>query len=267
MRVKSRASQTMAIRSWVVVMGRSARRSTMSAGDLRGVGLRRRVRGGPSASSRSDMRLTSAEAGWPRVGSIRMSSGPGLAVGEAAGRVVDLRAGDAEVGEDAVDLFDAGLGEDGRQGGEVVVERGRTCAVGRRLRGGRGAASMLAGSKSMPIRRPPGAEAVEECGGVAAEAERAVDDDLAGAGVEGVEHLVEEDGDVAGGHGYFKSTVGLSGGCGEQVAWLARLSGEVALDEVFDGPDQVLPLLAGGAEDAHAPPRRPPRWCRPGGRR
>ena len=98
------------------------------AGDLRGVGLVAEFERA-SASSGSERRLSRAEAGWPRVGSMHVER-TRAAVGESAGGVVDLRAGHANVRDYRVSALDAGLGEDGREGGEVGLKEVEVAADG-----------------------------------------------------------------------------------------------------------------------------------------
>ena len=105
-----------------------------------------------SASSGSERRLSRAEAGWPRVGSMHVER-TRAAVGESAGGVVDLRAGHANVRDYRVSALDAGLGEDGREGGEVGLKEVEVAADGFEFAR---AAVRFEGSKSMPMSRPPG---------------------------------------------------------------------------------------------------------------
>ncbi len=72
-----RASQMIAMRSCVVVIGVVPRRSTMSRA-MCGASVSSPSSRIAVASSSSLMRLTSFQAGVPRVGSMRMSSGPGF---------------------------------------------------------------------------------------------------------------------------------------------------------------------------------------------
>jgi 16S rRNA (cytosine1402-N4)-methyltransferase len=73
---ESRASQTIAVRASVVSIGAVRRRSTIRRA-IFAPSVSSPSSKNASASSASLRRLLRAEAGWPRVGSIRMSSGPG----------------------------------------------------------------------------------------------------------------------------------------------------------------------------------------------
>src|SRR5690349_904515 len=62
----------------------------------------------------------------------------GAAVGKAAGGIIDLRAGDADVGEDGIDTLDTFRGEDLVDAGEVGVVKGEVAADGFELDAGEG---------------------------------------------------------------------------------------------------------------------------------
>ena len=130
----------------------------------------------------------------PRVGVHAHVEGAGGAVAEAAGGVVDLGAGDADVGEHGVDFLDAGLGQHGRQRGEVVVEEGEASG-GDRSQAGLGEGEV--GGVEVDADQPAGGgDAAEQFGGVATEADGAVDDGVTGLGAKDAENGVEQDGEV-----------------------------------------------------------------------
>ncbi len=119
----------------------------------------------------------------------------GFFVGEAAGGVVDLGGGDADVGEDGVDVGDIFSGEDGGDGGEVVVVKREVAGDFLEVDLGEGE---VGGVEVDGDEFSGGSEAAEDFTGVSAEAEGAVEDGLARAWVEDAEEFGEEDGDVSG---------------------------------------------------------------------
>src|SRR5688572_252316 len=120
---------------------------------------------------------------------------PRPAVGEAARGIIDLRAGDADVGEDAVDALDPGLREHGRQRGEVVVEQLEVRAD----RGQRRLGALEVGRVEVdPDHAAARTDAPEQCGRMPAQADGAVDERLARLRVEHAQRRVEQHGDVAG---------------------------------------------------------------------
>lgn len=132
--------------------------------------------------------------------------GPRAAVGEAASGVIDLCAGDADVGEDGVYFFDAcSLKDCWKRGEVVVVELEAHCAFAAfHALQNDACGGDVGGVEVDGDEAAVGLDALENRGGMAAEAEGAIDDGLAGLGIERGEGVVEEDGGVAGvefGHG------------------------------------------------------------------
>lgn len=124
----------------------------------------------------------------------------GLAVGEATVGIVDLRAGDADVGEDGINggFGDFQIGEYAGKIAEVGVddvEADSTVAALDFLELDAGFDD-VGGVEIEGDEAAVWLEAFEDCRGMATEAECAIDDGLAGLGIEELENVLEEDGDV-----------------------------------------------------------------------
>lgn len=127
----------------------------------------------------------------------------GPTIGEAAGRIVDLGAGHAEIGKNRIDAWcglsfhkrHSGLYEHAGERGEVVVEEIETAARPLELRPCR---DDVGGVKVHADEAAVGTETLEYRRGMAAEANRAVHNGLAGLGREDIKDFPEKDRDVGG---------------------------------------------------------------------
>ena len=167
----------MAIKSSVVVMGRifgvgrSGRR-------FAGRRFRRRVREGPIAI-RLGRDLVDDGGGGAAAGGVHPHvQRAGLTIGKTADGIVDLRAGHAKVGEDRIDPFDAAGRQNGGQCGEVAVMSSKLPPIRRAFRG----RSRCWRDRNQSRSTAGWTDPFEDRGRVAAQAEGAVDDDLARAG-------------------------------------------------------------------------------------
>jgi len=104
-----------------------------------------------------------------------------LAEAEASRRVIELWAGHAEVEEHAVDAIEAGLGSDGRQVPEVALAQdGRRAGAGKPGRRHVQRCSVAVDTKQAPA----GPDSLQDQTRVATEADRAVDNDRTGPGLQ-----------------------------------------------------------------------------------
>jgi len=110
--------------------------------------------------------------------------------GEAAVGFVELMAGDAEVDEDAIEAADADFGEDLGEVAEVAVQGAELITEGSEAMCGG-----LEGGVILVHADDAGAE-FEDGFGVAAAAEGAIEEELAGAGFEGGEDFIQKDRDM-----------------------------------------------------------------------
>ena len=183
----------MAVSCSVVVIGRSFALADDEPGDLRGVGFIAQFEQCVGQFALADP-VDDGGGGLAARGVHAHVQRAGLAIGEPAGRVVDLRAGDAQVGQDAHRRCR------GRPRPERSAGR-RSCCETVRNSPPMAASfwrrdAILAGSKSMAMSRPPG-WIRQDGGGMTAEPERAIDDDLARPGVEDIEHISQQDGNMS----------------------------------------------------------------------
>ena len=149
-------------------------------GDLRGVGFVAEFEEGGSEFVFGEA-IDEGRGGLAARGVHAHIEGAGGAVGEAAGGVVDLGGGDAEVGEDGVGFFNAGLCEDGGQGGEVGLEELEVL-----FGAGDGREAFVCDGEAGGVKVDAeefafGEDAFEEFGGMAPKTQGAIDDDVAGA--------------------------------------------------------------------------------------
>lgn len=156
---------------------------------------------------------------------------------EAARRIVDLHAGDAEIGEDRVAGGEGFAGENCGQAGEIAVKKAQGVGRGMALFGEAGARALeLCAVDVEADERAGGLDGAEKRGGVTAVAERAIGDDFSGIQMQCGTDSVEEDRHVcAGGSAALGANVlvhigeALGGVFLIALVILARVSAGVAL--------------------------------------
>ena len=121
---------------------------------------------------------------------------PIVLVADAAGGVVDLHAGNAEVGKDNVVTVDLFWAQDIGDAGEIHVVH----SEGRRVAAETAAGLFQFDGVEIKADEPAGlADTSDKFPGMAAIAEGAIGDDVAGLGIEAGHHLFDEDGNMGSG--------------------------------------------------------------------
>ena len=122
----------------------------------------------------------------------------GLAIGKPSLRVIDLRAGDTDIGEHCIDAtaFDICLGEHPGEAGEVRVKEIEAPADSFKFRLCCGEIGGIEVYADKPAARLRWTEAFENCRGMPATTDGAIDDYLARLGREDIKHLLQQDGNV-----------------------------------------------------------------------